>query len=91
MGEAATQLSPEQRAAREQELEDLKFVMASPQGRRFIKRFLDDGHVFHPCYTGNSETFYREGKREFALKYFNDVLQSCPEKWHLMMQENKKG
>lgn len=75
---------------RQEELEDLRFVMETPQGRSFLWRLLSDARIFAPCYTGNSETFYREGKREFALKYFNDVLEACPGLYHKMVQENTR-
>ena len=76
--------------ARRRELEDLAAVLGSPEGRRFIWRFLSEARIFSPCYTGNSETFYREGRREFALKYFNDVMEACPDLYTVMQKENTR-
>jgi hypothetical protein len=86
----ATELTAQEKAVlRSNELSDLKTVMLTPEGRRFMWRFLSEANIFGPCYTGNSETFYREGRREFALRYFNDLLASCHELYLIMVREQQ--
>lgn len=65
---------------RENELEDLRRILATPEGVRFFKRFLDEGKMFTTAMTGNSWTYHNEGKRDFVLKFFNDVCIACPSK-----------
>ncbi|MEI6083990.1 MAG: hypothetical protein WCS70_06780 [Verrucomicrobiota bacterium] len=79
----------EKQLQREQELADLRAIMETPTGRRFVWRFMEDAAMFTPCFTGNSNTFYVLGKKEFALRYFNDVLIACPEMYFLMMREHQ--
>ena len=67
------------RARREADLEDLRRVMGMPEGRRLVWRWLANAKVFGRCYTGSSETFYREGRREYGLQLFGEVLEACPD------------
>ena len=62
------------------ELDDLKFVLSSPQGVRFFKRFFDEGSMFKTTFTGSSQGMFLEGHRNFALKFFHDICEACPEK-----------
>ena len=63
----------------EQNKNDLKFILETPQGIRFFKRFFREGFVFTTTFTGNSKTFYNEGHRNFALKYFGEITKTLPE------------
>jgi hypothetical protein len=81
--------TPEQLARREQELEDLKSVMRTQHGRRLLWRILSDANMFRSCFTGNSTTFYLEGKRDVVLPYYQDIMQACPELFWQAQQENK--
>jgi hypothetical protein len=65
---------------RDQELEDVKFIINTPQGIRFFKRMMVKGHMFQTTFTGNSQAFFLEGHRNFMLEYFGDVCEACPEK-----------
>lgn len=65
---------------RETELNDIKDILSRPSGMRFFKRMLADGHMFSSTFTGNSQSFFLEGHRNFMLKYFGDVCEACPEK-----------
>lgn len=64
---------------REKELNDIKFILSTPQGLRFFQRFCEDGHIFKTSMTGNSYTYFNEGERNFALRYFGDIVEACPE------------
>jgi len=76
---------------RERELSDIRHVMQSATGRRFIWRVLSEARIFEPCFTGNSHTFYNEGRREHGLIFFKDVMESCPEEFRLAQNENFKS
>lgn len=60
------------RITRQQYIEDrdneaLQFVMDNELGRWFMMRLLDTSQVFCTTFTGNSETFFREGRRSVGL------------------------
>lgn len=63
-----------------QELEDIKDILSRPSGMRFFKRMMLKGQMFNTTFTGNSQTFFLEGHRNFVLEYFGDVCEACPEK-----------
>ena len=76
------------KAKREQELADIKHVMSTREGRRLIWRMLRDAKIFNACFTGNSRTFYLLGRKEHMLKYFNDIMEACPDLFMKMQAEN---
>ena len=61
---------------RKQELEDIKAILKTAAGIRFFQRFMEEGKVFNSTFTGNSNTFFLEGKRSLALKVFNDICEA---------------
>lgn len=75
---------------RNQELNDVEFVLSTPQGRRFLWRLLGVCHVFKTSFTGNSTTFFNEGKRDIGLRLLADINESSPDSYLKMMQEAKK-
>lgn len=77
-------------AERELELDDLRNIMGTVQGRRFIWRFLAKGNIFRKTFTGNSSSFYLDGQRELALEFYQDIMVACPEKFWLAQEENFK-
>ncbi len=75
---------------KQQQLSDLQKVMATKEGRRFVWRLLDEANIFRSCFTGNSQTFYLEGRREFMLPFYQDIMNACPEQFYLAQRENIK-
>ena len=73
---------------RQIELDDIRAVMATVEGRRFMWRFLEAGNIFRKCFTGNSSTFYNEGKRELTLGFYADVMEAAPELFWKAQKEN---
>lgn len=79
-----------QRFSREQELEDVKFILGSLQGRRFVWRYLEECGVFKTSFTGTSQTFFLEGERNVGLRLLADINEAQPEAYVTMMKENKQ-
>jgi len=77
--------------ARKQEIEDVRFILSSAQGRRFFWRYLGECGLFQSSFTGNSETFFREGQRNVGLKLMADLNESDPKMYSVMINENQKG
>jgi hypothetical protein len=68
------------RKRRQVELDDLKQVLSTPSGRRFITRLLDQtGLLASDMFTGNSTTFYNLGKRDVGLWVYNEMMKAKPE------------
>lgn len=70
-----------------EDTEDFLWVMDTKQGRRFIWRLLEDAGVFQSSFTGNSETFFREGQRNVGLKVLSRIHDLCPDKYSIMLNE----
>ena len=77
--------------ARDRELHDLRTMMDSIEGRRFVWRLLDKAGVFRTSFTGNSTTFFNEGMRNMGLMILADVHEACADQYIQMMKEVKKG
>ncbi len=75
---------------RRQELEDLHAVLKTGAGRRFIWRQLEKGRPLASAYTGNSNTYFNEGKQEAAKELFSDILMYFPKSYILMQNEAKR-
>lgn len=69
--------------------EDVKWLMSSPRGRRIVWRVLGLAGIYRSSFTGNSETFFREGARNLGLQVLGWVNEHAPAQYLAMLQENK--
>jgi hypothetical protein len=79
-----------ERRGRERELDDMAWVLSTPQGRRFVWRYLGECGVFRTSFNGQFQTFFNEGSRNIGLKLLADVNDSQPEAYVTMMKEARK-
>lgn len=75
---------------RERELNDVRWVLSTPQGRRFYWRYLEDCGVFKSSFVGQFQTFFLEGQRNVALKLLADLNDADPNAYVTMLNESKK-
>lgn len=76
---------------RERDLDDLKHVLDTRQGRRFVWRQLVAAGLFRTSYTGSSnQTCFNEGQRNGGLMLLNDIHEAAPEAYLQMLQESKE-
>ncbi len=75
---------------RDQEKADFAWLMSDRRGRRFIWRMLETTGVYRSSFTGNSETFFREGARNVGLKLISDIHEFAPDAYPLMLEEQRK-
>ena len=83
-------MSDEINKAREQEIEDIKAVMRLEAGRRFMYRLLVRAGVYETSYipgAAESNTFFREGKRNIGLWTMTELEESAPGSFLKMMEE----
>jgi hypothetical protein len=69
------------------ESEDFKWLMGSKRGRRIVWRLLERTGVYRSSFTGNSETFFREGQRNIGLMLMAQINECAPEQYSLMLKE----
>lgn len=76
---------------RETEINDVRFLLDSLEGRRFLWRLLSECGVYKQSFTGNSETFFLEGQRKIGLWALADIMEAEPESYLRMIKEHRKG
>lgn len=76
-------------AQRKREIEDFKWLVAHKQGRRILWRLLSMTGVFTSSMTGNSQTFFNEGRRDIGLQLMAEVNEHSLEAFVQMMKEAK--
>ena len=60
---------------RDRDIDALNHVLSTELGRWFFCRLLDRTDILRQSFTGNSETFFNEGKRKVGLAYMNMLGQ----------------
>jgi len=72
----------------QREMDDIKFVMDSVQGRRVVWSVLEKGQVFGTCFNVEPHiTAFNEGQRNLALALFQRVMAHCPDQYLKMAAE----
>lgn len=71
---------------REQELDDIAWLMSEHRGRRLMFRLLSMSNVFSSSFTGNSETFFNEGRRVIGTTLMKDIVDAGLEELELRMK-----
>ena len=80
----------ENKSERDQELNDLRSILETEYGKRFLMRLIDRANVFQPTYGGGSQISdfaFMEGRREFGLYILGEITQANSDAW-LDMQNN---
>ncbi len=75
---------------REQEINDLKSILATDFGKRFLMRLINRAGVFQPTYaagTNPSDFAFMEGRRESGLFIIGEITQADHIAW-IDMQKN---
>lgn len=66
---------------------DLREVLATGAGRRYLWHVLDRCHLYEPIFTGTSEIYLREGKRQVALSIKQDIEGIDPRAYLQVLNE----
>lgn len=72
---------------KEREREELRQILETYGGRAYVWRLLEKCGVYKISMTGNSYTFFNEGKREVGLEVLAEVFDANPNVYTLMRQE----
>lgn len=84
---AVADASRRERDRAKRDTADLRWIMSDPRGRRFIWRLLGITGIFRSSFTGNSETFFREGERNVGLKLLTEVTRDANDLYLTAQQE----
>lgn len=88
--EQKRQVMERNRQRREEETNDLRAVLSSVSGRRFIWRLLERGGVFRSSFNAESDSYtaFNEGRRNLGLLVLNDILEADLDAFTLMQRES---
>lgn len=78
------------REKRRKELEDIKWLMAHPQGRRLTARLLDQAGVSRTSFNHSGSVMaFNEGRRDIGLWFTAEVLEASPDGYFKLLKEYK--
>lgn len=86
---AAARKAAEER--RRQELNDVRRIMHTEEGRRFMWGLLSRAHMYHTSFDPNNyKTVFNEGERNIGLQYVAQIHEACAHQYAVMVEENSK-
>lgn len=85
--EQVKQAASTEKRAEERARKDFRAIMETPYGRRFIARLLDSCGFQKSSFTGNSTTFFNEGKRQVALELWAEINAVAPDLYVQMLND----
>jgi hypothetical protein len=89
--EAAIEAKKKAEIQRHNELQDLRAVLSTKEGRRLAWRILTWGGIFNYGYDGSgSHVYYEKGARDLTLKFLDEIMTANPELYFLMTRENSE-
>lgn len=83
-------LESRQKMIRDQQVEDIRWLMQQPQGRRIMARLLEMSGTERNSFTGSSTTFYNEGRRSVGVELSDEVKAVAFDNFIVMLQEQHK-
>jgi hypothetical protein len=72
---------------RKLEKEDLEKILGTDEGLRFLWRVLEISGIYRTTFTGNSHSFFNEGRRSVGLEIKADLLEIDPGHEGIMARE----
>lgn len=79
-----------ERYGRREELADVREILETQAGRRFVWRYLGLCRVFESSWSPSAAIHFNEGQRDIGLKLLADVTESNDEMLIQMMREAKE-
>lgn len=76
------------RQRRRQQVEDIRWLMDHPAGRRFVTGLLDESGVFRTSFhTDPAVMAMREGRKQIGYRLTGDLLEFAPEGYMQLLKE----
>lgn len=80
-----------ERDKRRKELEDFKWLMAHPQGRRIATRMLAEAGIYRSSFNHSGSVMaFNEGRRSLGLWLQAEIVEATP-KGHMKLLEELQG
>lgn len=76
---------------RDQSEDDMKFILGSQSGRRFLWSLIGQCSIYDMHFIGSSESFARQGRQILGNELIRKIARVDPEAWLLMQREANKG
>ncbi len=89
--EAIDEQRQKQTAKEELHYNDIRALMDTRFGRSFVYSIYEKGFINKTVFTGNSSTFFNEGKRALVLDIIKDIKKSNINMYYKMLRENEEG
>ena len=69
-------------------LENIRAICRLKHGREFVNTILALTQVYSDSFTGNSQTYYNEGKRAIGLQVIDLLNEADPQIYITLLKEN---
>jgi hypothetical protein len=77
------------RERRRKELEDLRWLLGHPQGRRIVTRLLDEAGVYRSSFNHSGSVMaFNEGKRHMGLFLIAELIEASPDGFMKVLKEH---
>ncbi len=75
------------------QLQDIRDILKTEAGRRFMWRYLDECGVFRSSYDASgSKVYFNEGMRNIGNQLLADITEASPEVFaQMILQHNNQG
>lgn len=78
------------RERRRKELDDLRWLLGHPQGRRIVSRLLEQAGVFRSSFnTSGSVMAFNEGRRDMGLFITGEMIEASADGYMKVLKEFK--
>lgn len=73
------------------EVDDVKWLMSNPRGRRVCQRFLERSGVYRSSFNTNGMTMaFNEGMRNEGLRLLASINAACPDLYLTLLKETNE-
>lgn len=80
-----------EKRGRARELEDVRFLLSTIQGRRFFWRYLGLCGLFRTSWEPSAKIHFNEGLRSASLMMLSDITEANEDAFLAMMKESKSN
>ncbi len=70
---------------------DMEFMLQHPQTRRILFGLIEGTRSFEVSFTGNSGSYFNDGRKSVGLELFHEVMQISPDSFTLMWNEHMQA
>lgn len=77
--------------SRDTELNDLRFILSSQQGRRFFYRLLAECRVFNSVWEASAKIHYNSGRQDVGHFIQAEIVEADQDAYFKMLTEAKRS